>query len=59
MVSCNKRGEDVNGDGLRDLVCHFKTKLTGFQIGDTEGFLKGQTLEGVSIEGRDSVRILK
>jgi len=59
LLSCNRKGEDVNGDGLLDLVCHFKTKLTGFQIGDTEGFLKGQTLEGVSIEGRDSVRILK
>ena len=59
LVSCNKKGEDVNGDGLLDQVCFFKTKLTGFQIGDTVGFLKGQTLEGVSIEGRDSVRILK
>jgi hypothetical protein len=59
LVSCNKRGEDVNGDGLLDLVCHFKTRLTGFQIGDIEGILKGLTLEGLSIEGRDSVRILK
>jgi hypothetical protein len=59
LVSCNKKGEDVNRDGLLDLVCQFKTKLTGFKFGDTEGILKGQTLDGVSIEGRDLVRILK
>jgi hypothetical protein len=59
LVSCNKNGEDVNRDGLLDLVCQFKTKLTGFRIGDAEGLLKGQTLDGVSIEGGDSVRVLK
>jgi PKD repeat protein len=58
LVSCNRRGEDVNGDGLKDLVCHFKTKLTGFKFGDTEGILRGLTLGGVSIEARDVVRVL-
>ena len=59
LVSCNKGGEDVSGDGLLDLVCRFKIKLTGFQIGDTVGFLKGQTVNGIPIEGQDRVRILK
>jgi hypothetical protein len=58
LAFCNK-GEDVNDDGLLDLVCHFKTKSTGFQVGNTVGFLKEQNLEGVSIEGSDLVRILK
>jgi len=58
LVSCNRRGEDVNGDGLKDLVCHFKTKLTGFNFGDTEGILRGLTLGGVSIEAHDVVRVL-
>jgi len=58
LAFCNKKGEDVNGDGLRDLVCHFKTKLTGFKFGDTEGILKGQTVGGVPIEGHDVVRVL-
>lgn len=49
--------EDVNGDGLLDLVCHFTTRSTGFKAGDTVGILKGQTLDGVNIEGRDSVKI--
>ena len=59
LVSCNKAGEDVNGDGLLDLVCLFKTRSTHFQIGDIAGILKGQTRGGMAIEGRDVVRILK
>jgi hypothetical protein len=55
---CDTEAPDVNGDGLLDLVCHFYTSLTGFQVGDTEGFLKGLTVEGVPIEGSDAVRIL-
>ena len=58
LVLCNKRGTDVNGDELKDLVCHFKTNLTGFKSGDIEGILKGLTLGGVSIEARDVVRVL-
>jgi hypothetical protein len=59
LAFCNKKGEDVNSDGLLDLVCQFKTKLTGFKFGDAEGFLKGQTLEGVPIAGRDSVKVMR
>ena len=51
--------EDVNGDGVLDVVCHFNTQDTGLQVGDTEGILKGETVDGVRIEGRDSVRIVK
>jgi hypothetical protein len=58
LDSCDAGREDFNGDGLPDLVCHFHTSLTGFQAGDTEGFLKGLTTEGVPIEGSDAVKIL-
>jgi len=43
---CNSNGEDVNGDGLIDLVCHFDTELTGFKSGDTLGVLKAKTVQG-------------
>ena len=59
LAFCTKSAEDVNGDGLLDLVCHFYIQLTGFQAGDTEGILKGKTVGGLLIEGRDSVRIVK
>lgn len=49
---------DVNRDGLRDLVAYFSGSETGFQCGDTEGVLKGQSKDGMPIEGRDLVRII-
>jgi hypothetical protein len=58
LVSCDQATEDVNGDAWPDLVCHFDTQQTGFIIGDTEGILQGSTLGGVSIEGRDAVRVI-
>jgi hypothetical protein len=59
LVACNPADEDANLDGLLDLVCHFRTGLTGFQLGDTLGILKGATLGGNPIEGSDVVRISK
>ena len=58
LAFCNKGAEDVNNDGLLDQVCHFYTKKTGFQKGDVEGILKGQTVDGIPIEGSDLVTIL-
>ncbi|MBI1953017.1 MAG: hypothetical protein HYS41_02715 [Candidatus Omnitrophica bacterium] len=50
--------EDVNGDGLLDLVAHFDTEKTGFQAGDTQGILKGKTLQGKPFLGTDSIVIV-
>ena len=55
---CSPSPEDVNGDGLLDLICHFTTTKTGFQSGDTQGVLRAQLIDGTPIEGRDSVRIV-
>ncbi|MDE0721569.1 MAG: hypothetical protein OSB75_13615 [Dehalococcoidia bacterium] len=41
--------EDVNGDGILDVVCHFYTQETAFQHGDTNGVLTGFTTGGVAI----------
>ena len=49
--------EDVNGDGLNDMVLHFKTKDTGIEVGDTEACLTGSTLAGDDIEGCDSITV--
>ena len=51
--------EDVNGDGLADLVCHFYTQLTGFRAADTNAVLKGRTIGGVAFQGTDSIRIVQ
>lgn len=50
--------EDVNGDGLLDVVAHFDTIKAAFQPGDVVGYLKGVTLDGIPIIGIDYVRVL-
>jgi Tol biopolymer transport system component len=56
---CNPGGEDVSGDGLPDLICHFNTPPTAFSPLDTIAILRGQTTRGLRIEGRGAVRILR
>jgi serine protease len=58
LSSCAKNAQDVNRDGRRDLLCRFSVQLAGFRLGDTEGILRGRTVGGVAIEGRDSVQIV-
>jgi hypothetical protein len=50
--------EDLNLDGLIDLVAHFYTQKTGFIHGHTVGILKAQTTAGMTITGTDSVVII-
>jgi hypothetical protein len=47
--------EDVNFDGVMDLVVHFRTQETGFQCGDAEATLTGSLLCGEPLEGTDSI----
>jgi hypothetical protein len=50
--------EDVDGDGVMDLVSHYPTQETGIAEGDTEACVSGATLEGAMFEGCDSVTIV-
>jgi len=59
LLNCNRRPRDVDGDGLNDVICYFNIRSTGFQCVDTEGILRGNTVDGMPIEGRDSVTILR
>ena len=47
---------DVNGDGLADLVLHFRTQESGIQCGDTSVSITGQTVNGELIQGTDTIR---
>jgi hypothetical protein len=50
--------EDVDGDGLQDLVVHVDT--TSFEISDTDevASLEGLTFGGTSIMGSDTIRVV-
>lgn len=50
--------QDVNNDGLLDVLCHFSAQKTGFQLGDTQGVLTGETVGGVPIRGTDSIVVV-
>lgn len=56
LAFCNRGGEDVNGDGLPDLVCHFFTLQTGFTSASTIGVLKGKTVSGTAFQGSEAIR---
>jgi hypothetical protein len=58
LAFCDPGGQDVNGDGLPDLVCHFETQSTGFQSGDTLGLLKGKRVQGAPLAGHEAIRIV-
>ncbi len=47
---------DVDGDGRSDLVLSFLTQTAAFQCGQTTAFIRGQTSDGQSIQGSDSIR---
>ena len=50
--------QDVNGDGLLDLVVHVSTEALQLSDEDTNATLLGQTYGGQFITGTDSVRIV-
>jgi hypothetical protein len=50
--------EDVDGDGDIDLVFHFRLGETELDCGSTEGTLTGETFDGQSVEGTDSVNMI-
>jgi hypothetical protein len=49
--------EDVNGDRLPDLVCHFHNGKTGFRPGDTKAVLKGAVRGGGFFHASARVRV--
>ena len=58
LSKCSWTGEDVNGDGRVDKVCHFENKLTGFNEKDLEGILRGTTANGTAFEGRGYLKVV-
>jgi hypothetical protein len=60
LVSCNTKPEDLNHDGLPDLVCWFDTAQSNLQLGDTVGIVRATIFNGgpvALVTGIDSVKI--
>lgn len=55
---CGQSGEDVNGDGRPDLVCHFENQVAGFEKGDLVGIVRGKMTWGTRIEGRAFLKVV-
>ena len=58
LSRCGNGGEDVNGDGRRDLVCHFENQLARFTPDDYEGIVRGVTTDGLQFEGRGLLKVV-
>jgi O-glycosyl hydrolase len=50
--------DDVNDDGITDLVSHFKVMEVGLGVGDEEVCAAGYTIGGRAFEGCDAIRTL-
>ena len=48
--------EDVDGDGINDMILQFNTQDTGVVCGDTSLNLTGSTFTGIGIQGSDSIQ---
>ena len=50
--------EDVNKDGLLDLVVHVSTGALQLSDTDTQAILEGRTFAGMPIRGTDTIRVV-
>lgn len=57
LHGCEKRGRDVNGDGLLDKVCYFDNRAAKFEPTDDKGILKG-TIAGTPFEGNGMLKVI-
>ncbi|NIM51710.1 MAG: hypothetical protein GTN78_25700 [Gemmatimonadales bacterium] len=58
-LDIGKSPEDVNDDGLLDVVFHFATQSLNLPDGTTEACMTGKTTDGRQFKGCDSVRLVK
>jgi hypothetical protein len=49
--------EDINNDGVDDIVFHFITSDTGIEIDDTKAYIIGETVTGIFFKGSEPIRV--
>jgi hypothetical protein len=50
--------QDVNGDGLLDMVLQFRVQSTGLQLGDSQATLMGRNLNGTPLRGSSAIQVI-
>lgn len=58
LSKCNQQGEDLNDDGLLDLICHFENQLAGFSEISEAAILTGSMKDGRALEGRGRLKVV-
>jgi len=56
VAHINGHLQDVNYDGIIDLMTHYQMRDSGIECGDELAALTGETLDGQTIEGSDSIQ---
>ena len=57
-VAAHSALEDVDGDGDKDMILHFKTQDTGIACWATSASLTGHTVGGQMLRGSDSIKLV-
>lgn len=57
LSKCNPHGQDVNGDGLPDMLCFFNNQATALKMDSLQGFARGTTRNGQAFEGHGISKI--
>jgi len=58
LSKCDPYGQDVNGDGRLDLVCHFNNQPAHFNYDSLEGIVRGTTRQGMAFEGHGLLKVV-
>jgi hypothetical protein len=51
--------EDLDGDGIDDMIVHFEVETLSLTAESGEAILKGELMDGTLFEGRDSINIVQ
>jgi hypothetical protein len=51
--------DEIDGDGWKDLLSHYRIGASGIAIGDTRACVTGETVDGSSFESCDAISTLK
>ncbi len=59
LFRCSRRGRDINKDGMKDMLCFFDSYKAGFEVGDVQCHLNGETHHGEAFTSSASLKIYK